>query len=151
MKRIRVFFDWFLVIFLMICIFYFSNQESVVSSGTSNGITRVIFDFFNLDEIFVFKTFHALVRKVAHFSIYGVLGFLLYNALYNSLKNNFVEILILAIVFVFLYAISDEFHQLFVAGRSGEIRDVFIDTSGGSLGAFVYYFYLKIGCVRSDL
>ena len=39
----------------------------------------------------------------------------------------------LAILFVFLYACTDEFHQLFIEGRSGRFRDVLIDTAGGFL------------------
>ena len=55
-----------------------------------------------------------------------------------------IYLLVLAIVLVMSYAISDEVHQLFIVGRSCEVRDVLIDTSGGSIGAFIYYFYLKI-------
>lgn len=136
--------DWLLVILLMVGIFYFSNQEGVASSGTSNGITRVIFDFLNLDDVLVFDSFHGLVRKIAHFTIYFILGFLIYNALYHSFKKDLIYLLVLAIVLVMSYAISDEVHQLFIVGRSCEVRDVLIDTSGGSIGAFIYYFYLKI-------
>lgn len=32
------------------------------------------------------------------------------------------------------YAATDEFHQLFVPGRSGQLKDVLIDTAGGALG-----------------
>ena len=31
----------------------------------------------------------------------------------------------------FLYACTDEFHQLFVPGRAGRFTDVLIDTTGG--------------------
>ena len=40
---------------------------------------------------------------------------------------------------VLLYACSDEIHQTFVAGRSGEVLDVLIDTVGGSLATILYY------------
>ena len=35
------------------------------------------------------------------------------------------------------YACTDEFHQLFVPGRSGQITDVMIDTLGGSIGVLI--------------
>ena len=40
----------------------------------------------------------------------------------------------LAAFLTMLYACSDEFHQLFVAGRSGRISDVLIDSAGAVLG-----------------
>ncbi|MDB5163077.1 MAG: hypothetical protein JWN28_684, partial [Candidatus Saccharibacteria bacterium] len=46
----------------------------------------------------------------------------------------------LSILFVGFYAISDEFHQLFVPGRSGEMRDVLIDTTAGALAVCILYF-----------
>lgn len=39
-----------------------------------------------------------------------------------------------ALLIGFLYACSDEFHQRFVPGRSGEFRDVVIDTAGVLIG-----------------
>lgn len=151
MKKKKMIVGWLLVILLMGIIYYFSNQESVQSSNTSSGITKVIFDLFDLDSLFEFESFHSLIRKLAHFSVYALLGFLLYNAIFYTKKMDYINILVLAIFLVFLYACSDEVHQLFVYGRSGEIRDVIIDSSGGSIGAIIYYFYLKIGCVKDDL
>ena len=40
---------------------------------------------------------------------------------------------------VLVYALSDEFHQLFVPGRSGEVRDVVIDTAAGVVGVCLAY------------
>ena len=48
------------------------------------------------------------------------------------------RIYIITIIFCFLYACSDEIHQLFIPGRSGELLDVLIDTTGGILSSFIY-------------
>ena len=45
----------------------------------------------------------------------------------------------LSSLFCFIYACTDEFHQLFVMGRSCEIRDVLIDTLGSFVGILIYY------------
>ena len=37
-----------------------------------------------------------------------------------------------------LYSCTDEFHQLFINGRSGSFRDVLIDTIGILLGTYLY-------------
>ena len=44
----------------------------------------------------------------------------------------------LAIIICILYAISDKLHQLFVIGRSCELRDVFIDSLGSVSGIIIY-------------
>ena len=38
------------------------------------------------------------------------------------------------LLLVFLYAASDEFHQIFVPTRTPLVSDVFIDTAGGAIG-----------------
>ncbi|MFP5109854.1 VanZ family protein [Neobacillus sp. C211] len=37
-----------------------------------------------------------------------------------------------------LFAVSDEFHQLFVAGRGAQVKDVFIDSAGAIVGIVIY-------------
>ena len=43
---------------------------------------------------------------------------------------------IFAIILCILYAISDEIHQHFIPGRSGDLLDVGIDTMGSCLGVW---------------
>lgn len=52
--------------------------------------------------------------------------------------------LLLSIFLAFLYACTDETHQLFVPGRSGEFKDVCIDTCGAFIGALIVYTIFKI-------
>jgi VanZ family protein len=77
------------------------------------------------------------VRKTAHFLEYFIMYSLAYNALYEkgSLKRSFL----ISLLIVFLYACSDEFHQLFVPGRACRFTDVLIDTSGGLLAGLILY------------
>ena len=42
------------------------------------------------------------------------------------------------------YAITDEFHQYFIPGRSAEIRDVLIDSSGALTGILFVIIVLAI-------
>ena len=67
-----------------------------------------------------------VLRKTAHFLEY----FILYFLFLVPLKKSHHTALLLAI----LYACTDEFHQLFVIGREGRIRDVIIDSLGASFG-----------------
>ena len=81
------------------------------------------------------------VRKTAHFTLYFILGLLIISFLkeFGLSKKS----IIISIIVVLLYACSDEIHQTFVSGRSGEVLDVLIDTIGGSLATYIYYLIYK--------
>ena len=72
-----------------------------------------------------------LVRKAAHMSEYAILAILLGLTIREYKKEPW---LLLALTATAAYAATDEFHQLFVPGRSGQLKDVLIDTAGGALG-----------------
>ena len=85
-----------------------------------------------------------LVRKTAHFTEYAILGALFYLNLIQFPKlNSHIKKLLLPILFSFLYACTDELHQIFVPGRSAQFRDVLIDTLGASFGATITYLTIK--------
>ena len=124
-----------LVIFWMIVIFCFSNQVSDDSTKLSNGfIKNTICKVSKSDcNKTIEKTFTP-VRKCAHFFVYIILGLLVMNC-FNIDKKYIIYSLIICL----LYSISDEIHQLFVPGRSGEVIDVLIDTCGSFLGISTLY------------
>lgn len=124
----------------MAVIFILSHQPGAVSSGLSSGVTEFLL---NLSEG-IFKGLDTeineiqfLVRKNAHFFAYLILGILLLNAIRKKGSLQLQDI-ILAIVASILYAVSDEIHQLFIDGRSGEVRDVLIDSAGAAIGIALY-------------
>ena len=75
---------------------------------------------------------HGVVRKASHFTEYAVLALLVARAFRTSskefLRKHWFAV---SLVFVALYALSDEFHQSFVASRTASIYDCVIDTAGG--------------------
>lgn len=132
-----------LLIFWMGLIFYFSNQPSIKSTSVSDGVMSKIINIveiltnheFNDSEINnIYEYGITPLRKCAHFSIYFVLGILFYLLIkqYNLDKS-----LVISLLFCIIYACSDEIHQLFIFGRSGEVRDVLIDSLGSFLGIFI--------------
>ena len=62
-------------------------------------------------------------RKFVHFAIYGVLWWLWDRALDHRYP-------LIAAAITVAYAVSDEYHQTFVDGRVGSVRDVLIDAAG---------------------
>jgi len=80
--------------------------------------------------------------KVGHIIGYAGLGLAGYNAIHITTGAQPKMIVLCTILMCALYAMTDEFHQTFVAGRSGSAMDVILDTSA-SVGALVvrWFFY----------
>jgi VanZ family protein len=80
-----------------------------------------------------------LARKCAHLTEYAVFALLVWRAL-NRSQNNLAPwswpTVGGTLLIVFLYAASDEIHQIFVPTRTPAIHDVVIDTIGGGIGLF---------------
>lgn len=129
--------SWLAVAVWMFLIFYLSHQPASQSSDLSSGITDTIintmqrlFPFIPLDA----DLFHNLIRKSAHFVAYLILGVLVMQAQHVPKRKAALFALIICI----LYGATDEVHQLFIPGRSGEIRDVAIDSAGAATGIGLY-------------
>lgn len=131
------------LILWMIIIFSFSSADANKSTGTSDKVITTMIEIkdkitdqetpINEKEIII-KNSSFYVRKLAHFTEYLILGLLMFNALkqFNILNIYY------AIILCILYSCTDEFHQLFINGRSGSFRDVLIDTIGILLGTYLY-------------
>ena len=108
----------------------FDANESDIQSGF---VVDILGHFVNVNGI---DAISFIVRKSAHFIEYVVLGSLALNCLKDYEISNRI---FLSIVFCVLYAITDEFHQTFIPGRSGLVFDVLIDSCGALCGVFLYY------------
>ncbi|MFA7707803.1 MAG: VanZ family protein [Candidatus Pacearchaeota archaeon] len=75
-----------------------------------------------------------------HFCIFLLFSFFL---LMTSMKKEKIDIFLLIILFSIVYAISDEFHQLFVVGRTCSLSDVLIDSIGILLAGLIYLLQSK--------
>jgi VanZ family protein len=135
-----------LVFIWLIVIFLFSSQVATESSELSGKIVNSIAPV--APEI-IKNSLTFLVRKSAHIFLYFVLGILTANLLV-SYKLKVKLVYLYSLGFVALYAITDEIHQLFVAGRSGEVRDVLIDTIAGALGIALYLGLRKLHSNRKN-
>lgn len=141
-----------LVLSLMVMIFLFSSQpadESDKSSGLFvTMIQRLVFPHFSgYDPAKQAQIEHGIsfvVRKTAHFTEYTLLGLALklhVSAL--EMQRPVIAPRILPILIGVLYAASDEFHQIFVPGRSGELKDVLLDSLGVFLGVLLVSIWRK--------
>lgn len=124
----------------MVLIFSLSHQPAGVSGGISSEIVRQVFESIASFVPVAFDTLHTLFRKSAHFFAYLVLGLLFARALRKS-GVALQRAVFMAFALSVLYAASDEFHQLFIPGRSGELRDVLIDSAGAATGLMAYWLF----------
>ncbi|MEK5079760.1 VanZ family protein [Solibacillus sp. FSL W7-1436] len=130
---------WLIVILWMMLIFYFSQQPVFDSRDLSSNITTQLIEIVekvtpleNVEK----KQVHHLVRKYAHFTIYFFLGIFALLALkLTGLKHSLSAII--ALVLCMIYAVTDEYHQLFVEGRGAQLKDIFIDWAGAATGITV--------------
>ena len=138
-----------LAIVWMCVIFAFSAQTKEESGAVSESFTYHMVSstrsFFHLDlsdarvkEIA--DTIEGLVRKAAHMAEYGFLAVLLYIWI-GQWEMSFLR---RGGTAVGATAATDEFHQLFVAGRSGRFSDVCIDSAGALAGVVVFALIVRI-------
>ena len=134
----------FIVLILwMIVIFSFSSADANKSTGTSDKVITTMIEIKdkitnnetpNNEKEIIVKNSSFYIRKIAHITEYLILGFLMF----NLLKQYSVTNIYYAIGLSILYSCTDEFHQLFISGRSGSIRDILIDFIGILIGTYLY-------------
>ena len=120
----------------MLTIFLFSNQPATESSEISGTTADQIGNIAGNIEY--------PIRKAAHMTEYAILGWLAF-AFFCSFEMRPKIRYIAALGFSFCYASTDEFHQLFIPGRSGQFTDVCIDTAGAAIGLLLLAILIKIG------
>lgn len=146
----KIIFPIILVIIWLVIIFIFSNMDTTKSNGASKGIINKVVDttletsnnIGIIEEIPTEKEKQTIVnnlnlplRKIMHFTEYLILSLLLLNTLNKTnIKNKYF----ITILTCFIYAITDEYHQTFITGRTGQFIDVLIDTAGSALGLIIY-------------
>lgn len=157
---------WFLTcltLFWMVFIFMMSSAGKDESNSQSGAVCEFICEHFvegyeemaPEEQIQMQQKISFPVRKCAHLSEYAVLGALMTLTAASWLRGDEETmrtgetaggtVRILPVLAAgFLYAVSDEIHQIFVPGRSGEPRDVLIDTSGVLIGICLVRFHFSL-------
>ncbi len=144
--------SWIMVIFWMIVIFLFSSQNADDSTQTSSASAKLLETLLNsLSGIFsekqidtLTKNCQLIVRKIAHFSEYAILGMFSCNALTKYDFHNKKTVPLVSSAICLVYAISDEIHQYLVPERACRFTDVLIDFSGAVFGISFLIIILSI-------
>lgn len=159
-----------IIVLNCVMIFNFSSEKSEQSNKTSGVVVDKIVDILpktkNLNTVEKEKAKQKIVtpvRKTAHFTAYMSLGIWIYlcsmtfeekNKVNDNINvekgieckscNENMRRILISVVLAFTYACIDEIHQLFVPGRSGEFRDVCIDTCGASFGILLVWCVIRV-------
>lgn len=140
-----------LVLLWMGFIFFMSSIPGDESGESSSSIVTFIIDKYDLitgadeerinyhnSEDFLRRA-NLYFRKFCHFSEYCILSILLLSFLFSLHKYSFFVSVFLNLLITIFYAGTDEYHQIFVRGRSGTILDVMIDSSGIIFGIILAF------------
>ena len=153
-RKIRHVISHILVAAWMIVIFCFSAQPGDTSADLSGSISHLFMRIWNWFFRLGWSDAQILemtaiwdypIRKLAHMTEFGILAVLLfivvkYYAQINTMKRRYICAWIAAVV----YAASDEFHQLFVPDRSGNLFDVGVDALGVTIALVILYLLRRI-------
>ena len=145
-----------LVVIWMIFIFVMSEMDANTSDDQSKTIAIGIVNKYDKitgaspktlskhkTKAFIEDT-NYLFRKLSHAFVYLVLAILIMNFLLSLRKNSLYQYYIISIIIAFLYACTDEYHQTFINGRTGQFSDVLIDSIGALLGCIIFTFWYKL-------
>ena len=142
-KKKIIIYSIVVVLFLLV-IFILSSANATESNGLSKSLIKQsmviyekLFDKKINKELMIIKLNYP-IRKIAHFTEYFILAILIFKLLFY-VKKNINLIYFNTIMLCLLFATIDEFHQLFVANRTGRIVDILIDTFGSILAVLIMY------------
>lgn len=147
------------LLLMLLCTFFvifnFSSQDSNKSGGVSKNITNIIVEkIFKIEgqitqeQNQIIDRTEKVIRKIAHFSIYTLVGLLLMSLL-STYKIEEIKRIYISMIVGIIYATSDEIHQAFIPGRSAQITDVVLDSMGVLFGILLVLLILQI-VTKSD-
>jgi VanZ family protein len=121
----------------------FINSSTIGASQNTSRIIRPLLEWlFPAALPATLDIYHGYIRKLAHFTEYGVLGFLAARAFWVSHRNVLRKFWFVgAFGLVVLIAAADEYNQSFNSLRTSSGYDVLIDVSGGLFAVAAFYIF----------
>jgi VanZ family protein len=143
----RAFLKSWLPVLVWMAIIFTASADSHSYEHSSRIVFPLLHWLFPRMPLSEMQAIHEFCRKCCHVTEYAIFGLLVFRALSIS-KKELPPVawprLCGALLIVFLYASSDEFHQRFVPTRTAKFSDVLIDTAGGAAGLFLaWHFYRR--------
>lgn len=125
---------WALALGWVAVLFFFSGQSAAESGSLSLKVTQFLLRIFPFVPLTV-EQLHPVLRKMAHFGIFAVEGFLFGTASVSTFPEK--PACVLSVLFCAAMAALNEYSETFAEGRSCEETDMLIDFSGAVLGILI--------------
>ncbi len=150
---------WSLLILHIMLIFSFSLQDAQESTVVSNTITTKVKTREQLEEQIRndadtdgglsekrvemlakkdFSRLDGIVRKIAHITLFFILGILI-NLLLKVYVIKRLPGIVISPVYAMAVGFFDETIQIFSPGRAGSLSDVFIDFAGAVIASLLFF------------
>src|SRR3954464_15702690 len=127
MKRPGLVSSWMPALAWMLLIFV-GSSDVLSAEHTSRFIVRFLHWLDPNMSVATVAAVHLFIRKLGHFTEYGILAALLWRGFRGTLSlSRSTMVACCAFILAAFFAASDEFHQSFVATRTSSARDVMID------------------------
>jgi VanZ family protein len=146
MSKSRAFFKYWLPVLVWMAVIFTASSDSHSFEHSSRllaPLLRWLFPKISDDTVHLIVF---IARKCCHLAEYAVFAVLIWRALHQS-KNNLPDWSWPKVggtmLIVFLYATSDEIHQIFVPTRTPRIHDVVIDTLGGAAALLALWIFQR--------
>jgi VanZ family protein len=132
----RTFLKYWLPVFIWLGVIFAGSTDIFSAEHTSRYLVPFLRWLDPHISISTIATVHFALRKLGHLIEYAVLAALFWRALRSgtNLRARMSTLFVGVWVTCAIFAVSDEFHQSFVASRSMSPLDVMIDISGAAVG-----------------
>jgi len=126
----------------------FESTDLLSSAHTGRVLYAVVTYFFGHVHPMVFVVWNHLLRKTGHVTGYAILSWLLFRAwratlpLPNAVTWSFAWARV-AFLMTALVATLDEWHQTFIPSRTGNLRDILLDSTAAFGAQLLIWFFLR--------
>jgi VanZ family protein len=150
-SSMRTFLKYWLPVFIWLGVIFAGSTDIFSTEQTSRYLVPFLRWLDPQISLSAIATVHFALRKLGHLTEYAVLAALLWRALHNArnLRAKMATLFVGVWVACTIIAVSDEFHQSFVASRTVSPYDVLIDVCGALIGILLCLMFSRRRLTRS--
>jgi VanZ family protein len=150
-SSMRTFLKYWLPVFIWLGVIFAGSTDIFSTEQTSRYLVPFLRWLDPQISLSAIATVHFALRKLGHLTEYAVLAALLWRALHNArnLRAKMATLFVGVWVACTIIAVSDEFHQSFVASRTASPYDVLIDVCGALIGILLCLMFSRRRLTRS--